>query len=312
MRVAVIDVGTNTIHLVVSEVARDGSAAVVEAVRHTAELGRGADASGLAPDATARALDAIRACRAACDRLRVDAITTAATSAVRDAANGVAFCERVAVETGIRLRVVTGEEEARLVWLGVRREIDLSGGPALLVDLGGGSVELVSCDATGVLCACSLPLGHIRMTERLPSAPTGEAIALLRAHVRSVLAPHAPSFAATTGPFVGTSGPIRTLARLAAGVRGDPVPSQGQGLVLARAHVEALLARATGRAGLQGLDPRRRATVPAAAAVVAEVMTSVGREELVTSEHGLREGLLADWIERHLPAHRPATADQVE
>lgn len=313
MRVAAIDVGTNSVHLLVADVGPAGELTVVEKAREQVELGRGGiERNVLTPEAMERGIQALVSFRQATDLLQVEAIHAAATSAVREAKNGSEFCKAVRDRTGIHVKVINGHDEARLIWLGVRRDLDLARGPALLVDIGGGSVEVVLCDANGLLAAHSLPLGHIRLSEHFPQSdpPTAAELQAVRKHVRSALAPVLADIRpGGPGTFVGTSGSIRTLAKMALLAKGHPEPQHEHGLVLERSDLKKLLERFTNTrqarlTDLPGMDPRRRATLPTAAAVLYQVMKSLDRDLIVTSERSLRDGLLEDWIEHNQPELR--------
>ena len=308
MRVAAIDVGTNSVHLLVADVAPDGEITIVEKAREQVELGRGGlDRQRLAEDAMERGIAALRLFRTAIDTLEVDDVYATATSAVREAQNGGDFVEAVSRATGIHIRTISGVEEARLIYLGVRPDLDLAAGPALLLDIGGGSVEFILCTTDGILAARSLPLGHIRLTEAHVhhDPPSHSEIALIRDRtedaVRQMLAQW-PRVAAAT--LVGTGGSVRTLARMATLARGEPEPAHENGLLLARRDIKRLLAQFSTRprselGDLPGMDSRRRATVSAAAAMLTQAMKTLGHDELVTSDRSLRDGLLANWIDAH-------------
>ncbi len=311
---AAIDVGTNSIHLLVADVGPDGSIRTVEKQRNQVELGRGGlGSTRLAEDAMARGLHALTAYQRTVEALGVEAVTAAATSAVREAENGSAFVRAVREQTGIHVRTVSGTEEARLLFQGIKADLDFGDGPALIVDIGGGSLELVLGDETGVRLARSLPLGHIRLAERfLESDPPrkGE-LAALADHVADTLeapldAIRARAAERGVSELVGTSGSIRTLGRMVTRQRGDYETPHGQGLVLRLPELgplEAIFAttKRTRLADVPGMDPRRRATLPAAAVVVRHVLEAFPDLDLVTSDRSLRDGLLADWVERHRP-----------
>ncbi|MEN0061531.1 MAG: Ppx/GppA phosphatase family protein [Myxococcota bacterium] len=311
MRVAAIDVGTNSIHLLVADVGPDGVMRLVEKQRNQVELGRGGlDQTRIADDAMARGIRALTTYRHTIEALGAEAITAAATSAVREAENGPDFVRAVQQATGIHIRPVSGAEEARLLYQGVKADLDFSDGPVLLVDIGGGSLEIVACNQDEVLLARSMPLGHIRLSERFfenDPPRRGEWSALTK-HVEQTL--HATlediRSVAAIARLVGTSGSIRTLGRMATRHRGEQEPPHGQGLVIGLAELKALqkIFAATKRARLAdvpGMDPRRRATLPAAAVVIRAVLEAFEPLPLVTSDRSLRDGLLADWVERHRP-----------
>jgi exopolyphosphatase/guanosine-5'-triphosphate,3'-diphosphate pyrophosphatase len=309
MRVGAIDIGTNSVHLFVADVAPDGTVTVVEKQRHQVELGEGGMVAGLTPAAIDRALVALHAFRTTCDSLGVEAIHCAATSAVREAANGVDFCKRVKAETGIHVRVISGLDEARLIYLGARQHLDFSRGRVLLVDLGGGSTEFILCDAEMAYVRASLPLGHLRAAAVRPSrgAPSRTDLDAIRAWARAELDALRPRIhPGDVARMVGTSGTFRTLARMATIARGDFPPEHDDGLMLTRAELEDLLERLPRLSparlvALPGMDPRRKATLPAGAAVIAEILAFAEVDHLTTSAYALRDGLIVDWIQRHRP-----------
>jgi exopolyphosphatase/guanosine-5'-triphosphate,3'-diphosphate pyrophosphatase len=310
MRVAAIDVGTNSIHLLVVDVLPDGSVKLVEKARSQVMLGSGGlGKHEITPEAFQRGITAIEGFKAACDSLEVVDVHAAATSAVREASNGEEFCAEVKRRTDIHVRIISGVDEARLIYLGARSDLHFHAGRVALVDVGGGSTEFVLCDRNGPLHLQSLPLGHIRLTDMFRSADTltsNERQAIKR-HVRATLVPLLKRIRrGDVGAVVGTSGTVRCLARMATLERGEPLPEHDQGLVLRRKEVERLISRfsdlPTDRLGeLPGMDMRRRHTLPAGAIIVREALKALDVDHLTTSDRSLRDGLIADWIARHRP-----------
>jgi exopolyphosphatase / guanosine-5'-triphosphate,3'-diphosphate pyrophosphatase len=310
LRIGAIDVGTNSVHLVVADIDPDGRIQVVEKQRRQVALGEGGlDGRRLSPAAMRRALRALGAFREACDSLDVQDIHCAATSAVREAENGVDFCKQVKAEIGIHVRIITGLDEARLIYLGARPHLDFSRGRVLLVDLGGGSTEFVLCDAETTQVRASLPLGHLRATAlfRRQDPATAAEIDAVRRWTRDALAPLATRVhPGDVGLVVGTSGTMRCLARMATRARGEVPTDTGDGLLLSRDEVEHQLVQfqdlpARKLARLPGMDDKRRDTLPAGAAIVAEVLRFFAQDQLVTSAYSLRDGLLVDWVLRNRP-----------
>lgn len=309
MRVAAIDIGTNSVHLLIADISPDGDIAVVEKQRVQVELGEGGLVDGLTPAAIERGLTALHQFRSACDSLEVEAIHCAATSAVREASNGVAFCRRVKAETGIHVRIISGLDEARLIYLGARPHLDFSEGRVLLVDLGGGSTEFILCDAEVAYVRASLPLGHLRAAahQSARGTPSAKTIARIRAWAREVLGELAPRVQPSeVARMVGTSGTFRTLARIATFERGELPTEHDDGLVLRADELEGFLARlpklsVSKLTSMPGMDARRKETLPAGAAVIAEIMAFAKVEHLTTSAYALRDGLIVDWIQRHRP-----------
>lgn len=309
-RVGAIDVGTNSVHLVIADVSADGAITVVEKQRHQVALGEGGLAGQhLTEAAMDRALTALESFKLACDSFEVTDIHCAATSAVREAENGGDFCKRVKDKTGIHVRIISGLDEARLIYLGARQHLDFSHGPVLLVDLGGGSTEFVLCDADTAHVRASLPVGHLRATElhRRADPMTPAEVQALEEWTRTELAP----LAARVHPddvarVVGTSGTMRCLARMATLARGATPTEHADGLILHAHEVDALIGKflkvpANKLVRMPGMDDRRKHTLPAGAIVVAEVLRLFGKDHLYTSAYSLRDGLVVDWIQRHEP-----------
>jgi len=169
MKIATIDIGTNSIHTIIAEVHGDGTFQVVDQFKDMVRLGSGeTDATGLTPRAITEGLGALVKAKTICETRRVEEIIAVATSAVREAKNGGSFIEQVQRETGIAINVITTEEEARLIYLGVRESIDLSARHALIIDIGGGSIEFVIADRSSVQFTASIKLGVLRLLNRFP------------------------------------------------------------------------------------------------------------------------------------------------
>ena len=300
---AAIDLGTNSFHLVLARVDDDGQFDVLDKAKEVVRLGSGAgEMRLLAPDAIDRGLAALGRFKRIADSqgATIDAV---ATSALREATNRDEFLRRALDEVGIDVEVVSGAEEARLIHLGVLQSVPLYDERILVVDIGGGSTEFVVGEGTDVLLARSLKLGAIRLTDRF--FPDGKArrsaIADCRSYVRSFLAP-AIADVSTLRPFtaVGSSGTILTMARIVAAAAGrDPdavVSGDGFGTDDLADAVETVLNHKTAdaRAGIVGLDDRRRDIIPAGAILLQEILDMLGAERMVVSDAALREGILID------------------
>jgi exopolyphosphatase/guanosine-5'-triphosphate,3'-diphosphate pyrophosphatase len=188
MRLGAIDVGSNSVHMIIADVGREGHIQVVDRVKEMVRLGRRTFMTGRLPDESmdlaVRALNHfVRIARVR----KVDRMRAVATSAVREARNRTAFVRRVRRETGLALEVISGNEEARLIFLAARHALGLDGGPHLLVDVGGGSVELVLVQDGRPLWMKSSPLGVARLTERYLSddPPSGAQLRRLEKHLDS-------------------------------------------------------------------------------------------------------------------------------
>src|SRR6476661_3830063 len=167
MRIAAIDIGTNSIHMIVVQVRPDLSFEVIDREKDMVRLGAGGlDGRSLSPAAIATALQTLTKFRRLAESHKVDEILAAATSATREADNGGDFIAEVAKQTGIRIRVISGTEEARLIHLAAGYGVDVGGSTAVVIDIGGGSVEVTLGTATHLTLGKSFKTGVIRLTER--------------------------------------------------------------------------------------------------------------------------------------------------
>src|SRR6478609_2001731 len=300
MRLGVIDVGSNTVHLLVVD-AHLG-AHPLPAYSHKIELRLSeyvADGGRIAQAGADRLVEFVRDCLTIADDHGVEDLLAFATSAIREAPNGDAVLSRVHVETGTELQVLSGPDEARLTFLAVRRWFGWSSGRLLVVDIGGGSLELASGLDEQPDVALSLPLGAGRLTrERLPGDPPSVAAAReLRAHVRSALAEHVRPLLTSGSPdrAVGTSKTLRSLARIAgAAPRADGpfVPR-----TLSRDDLHAIVNRlarldTAARATLPGVSEGRARQLYAGALVAEAALDLLQVEQLDICPWALREGLI--------------------
>lgn len=247
---------------------------------------------------------AVTQARRVAEAERVDALLATATSAVRDARNGAAVIARIEAALGQPLQVLDGETEAELTFLAVRRWFGWSAGQLLLLDIGGGSLEIAAGAEEMPDAAASVPLGAGRMTvQYLPNDPPGEAdVERLRAHAEATIATVLPRFVALPRPdhVVGSSKAIRSLARLV----GYPAPgwSGSERMLLPRASLGSWIPRlarlpASARQELPGITPDRTFQIVAAAVSLHVAMTALELDELEVSPWALREGVLLRYIE---------------
>ena len=187
MRLAAIDVGSNSLHMVIADVSADGRIEVVDRVKEMVRLGRSAFTTGhLTPEAMHLATSTLTTFGRLARARHVERLRIVATSAVREARNGAAFVRRLRRQTGLPVRVISGAEEARLIYRAARYALGLDGGPHLLVDVGGGSVELVLVQDGRALWLRSLPLGAARLSEQflLHDPPRPAEVRQLEKHLR--------------------------------------------------------------------------------------------------------------------------------
>jgi exopolyphosphatase/guanosine-5'-triphosphate,3'-diphosphate pyrophosphatase len=302
VRLAAIDVGSNSVHMVVADVAPDGRIAVVDRVKEMLRLGRGAFTTGrLAPEAMELGVRAMQTFAHLAKARRVERLRVVATSAVREAQNGPAFVQRLRRETGLPVHVISGGEEAELIFRAARHALGLEGGPHLLVDVGGGSVELVLVRDGKPLWLRSLPLGVTRLTERFLGGdpPSGRRVKRLEKHLeREMGTILATARYGGVHRAVGTSGTVNTLVAMARAARGDYL-GRLHGASASAAEVHRLrrriLALPTGRrAEIRGIDGKRVDLMPAAAVLIDFVLSRAGAANLVACSWALREGVLLD------------------
>ena len=288
-QVAVVDVGSNSVRLVIYRL--DGRAIwTVYNEKSLAGLGQDLPATGrLSPEGVESAITVLRRFRALLDGWKAENVMAVATAAVRDAADGPMFLKRVLQETGLKVRLLEGEEEARYAALGV-----LAGYPeakGIVADLGGSSLELIALDGQAPADGVSLPLGPFAL-----GAPRPLAIDRTRRVIETALAPHAARFRAKELHAVG--GGWRNLALLHMELTGYPLRvahqyqmSRGDAVDLAR-FVERQSKASLQR--IEGLSKRRFETLPYAALVLEEAIAALKIERIVISAFGLREGLLLE------------------
>jgi exopolyphosphatase/guanosine-5'-triphosphate,3'-diphosphate pyrophosphatase len=304
MRVAAIDIGTNSVHLLVAEVQVDGSFRVLDSQKEMVQLGRGEFRDRrLAPEPMERALSALASFARLAAGHEARPVLAVATSAVREASNGGDFLNEVAGRTGFRVRVITGEEEGRLIYRAVRHYVDLGDRRVVVVDIGGGSVELVLGVGPRALAVDSLKLGHIRLAERLEGDPPDpESVGALRESCREALAGVLETYTRIPADLVvGTSGTIEAFARLdlADGKDGGEAHLHSlESETVSRLARRLLKSAAADRRKLPGLDGPRADTIAAGGLALEEILNGLGTERVTVCTAALREGLILDFLDR--------------
>ncbi|MFS0892917.1 Ppx/GppA phosphatase family protein [Microbacterium sp. 179-I 3D3 NHS] len=306
MRLGVLDIGSNTVHMLAADVRPGGRPLATTSDRTVLRLMRYLTPDGAISEEGVLALEAaVAQARRVAESERVDALLATATSAVRDAGNGADVIARIEAVLGQPLQVLDGETEAELTFLAVRRWFGWSAGQLLLLDIGGGSLEIAAGAEEVPDAAASVPLGAGRMTVQfLPNDPPGaDDVERLRAHARKTLADVLPPFIGLPRPdhVVGSSKAIRSLARLT----GYPVPgwSGTDRMLLPRAALGSWIPRlarlpASARQELPGITADRTFQIVAAAVSLHEAMTALDLDELEVSPWALREGVLLRYIEQ--------------
>jgi len=297
MRVAVVDIGTNSTRLLVAEL-RDGRVAELDRRTTVTRLGEGLEASGrLSDGAIARVSDALAAYREAIDALGAARVVAVATSAMRDAANGPAFRDEIERRFGIDARTISGDEEARLTFLGATagREAEAE---TLVIDIGGGSTEYVTGQpGSDPGFHVSTRMGSVRHSERhLHHDPPGEPeLAALAQDARSIVESEVPAGVRDrVGAGIAVAGTATSLAGIDQEL--DPYdPERVHGYRLSRASCERLVARLAElplaqRRNLAGLHPDRAPTIVAGAGILLESMRVFDLDEIEVSENDILHG----------------------
>ncbi|HVX95528.1 MAG TPA: Ppx/GppA phosphatase family protein [Polyangia bacterium] len=308
MRIAALDCGSNSFHLIVADVETGGRIQILDRAKEMVRLGDHTLHTGvIPPEIFRRALDALKFLRRIADRHKPDALVAVATSAVREAQNGGEFVRAARDEVGIDIRVIRGDEEARLIYLGARSSLNLGKRRVALFDLGGGSLEVILADAQELYFASSLKLGVIRLSEACPVSdpPTPRERAQLAERARSVLEPVIARVRAMGFDFVAlTSGTASALAGLLGLERERPASQRTTALPLkALIELERKLGtmRSADRARMPGLDARRSDTIYTGAVVLRSVLELAGASEAELCETALREGIIADYVATNRP-----------
>jgi exopolyphosphatase / guanosine-5'-triphosphate,3'-diphosphate pyrophosphatase len=315
MRIAAIDIGTNSIHMIVVKVRPDLSFEVIDREKDMVRLGAGSlDGRRLTPSAIASGLQTLTKFKRLADSHTVDEIVAAATSAVREAENGGDFIAAVADQTGIQIRVISGTEEARLIHLAAAYGVAVGSSTAVAIDIGGGSVEVTLGTATHLKLGRSFKVGVIRLTERFvksdPLADQDER--RLVKHLNREFGAYLDQISgAGFDRVIGMSGTILSLGALALTDGGAPPEElrnrRVSAKVLHRLRKRLVAADLQERLHTAGLDPRRADLSVAGSVLLDTMLRRLGAEELTLCDLALREGLVLDYIHRN-----SATIQKVE
>ncbi len=311
-RVAAIDIGTNSIHLLIATIDPAlHSFSVLLTEKATTRLGERDEETGdLSAEAIERAFLTLRHCRELAASHGVEQIVTAATSAVREAPNGRAFLQAIQEKLGLEVDLVSGLEEARLIYLGVLSGMSLGERPHLILDIGGGSTELILADGRDARVLTSTRIGAVRLhrdfgqQDPLPA----ERRTFLEAYLQGALDPAVAQVrqelrAGERPLLVATSGTAMALAALAASEDPKP-PLKLQGYRISKDRLDQLVDRLWSlspeqRRALAPLNDRRAEIIVPGALILQTTMAMLQVSELVVCEKALREGLIVDWMLRN-------------
>lgn len=302
MRAASIDMGSNSVRLLVAEVAAGGRVTPLRHERAVTRLAGGMSASGrLNPHGIGPTIAALAAYARMARDAGAEVVVAAATSAMREAADAPEVIGRIRAEAGLDVRVLTGAEEAEATARGVLSS-GIAAHSAIIVDMGGGSTECIAWDSARVIHASSTPVGVVRLHERFIASdpPRAEELAALReaarGHARDIIGPALQAL----GPgatLIGTAGTVTTLAAMALGMEHyDRARVQGYRLDMAwlRETIERISRMTMAeRSAIAGLEPARADLIIPGIALTIELTEAVGGGCLLVSDFGLLEGLLA-------------------
>lgn len=312
MKIAIIDIGTNSVHMVIVQVSKNFSVEILDRAKEHAQLGDTSFQEGvLSDEAVERGLSAIRKFKKLADIQGAQKIKAVATSAVREALNGGDFIERIRAETGIKVQVITGEEEARLIYLAVKHSIPFLKKPFVIVDIGGGSVEIVIANERGMLESWSLKLGTLRLRgDFLPKDPAKDPpgkkqLQKLNKHIAKTLSPiitKIRSYKVET--LIGTSGTLMNLVSMAHFLKSDRSIEMMnhyriEASYLKEIHEMIFKMNRRERLKIRGMEPSRADLVLPGSAVVNHILKQADLMEVMLCDEAIREGVIYDYLEKN-------------
>jgi exopolyphosphatase/guanosine-5'-triphosphate,3'-diphosphate pyrophosphatase len=311
-RFAAIDIGTNSIRLIVAEAQRRGNYRILDDEKAPTRLGRNLSQTGrLDPAAVLESLDALRRMRAIAQGYQVCRLQAIATCAVREAQDGDEFCRRAFEETGVQIEVISSEREAFLAFYGVTRNFDVAGKNVAVADIGGGSTEIILANGSVIETTYATPLGAVRLTEQFlaGSAPADEELASLVDGIDRTLKRKTRKPPFYPHLLIGSGGTFTTLATMVMAQRqqvGLPV----QAYQVTHAEVRHLFDRlakmsAKARKNVPGLSSDRADIIVAGLAVIDRVMRRFRVNRLQVHAGGVRDGLLLTMVDDALGGEMP-------
>jgi exopolyphosphatase/guanosine-5'-triphosphate,3'-diphosphate pyrophosphatase len=299
-RIAAIDIGSNSIRQIVADVSASGQIRAVDEMKAMPRLGEGLEASGaLGRTAIDTGVASVQRMVTLARKLGAERIEIVATSAVRDASNAADFTGAILEETGVPVRVLSGEEEALLCFRSALAHFELGSGRSLVMDIGGGSLELVLAKDGLIERVASLPYGAVRMTERfLHPEIRPRAVRELRAYVKEGLRRAMPVKDWRGAQVIGSGGTFTNLAGIVLN-RAGVTSRSTHGTRITRVELEHVLdwlqrLSPEERTAVPGLNPARSEIIVAGLAVAAEVLARFDPRDLLVSGYGIREGLLLE------------------
>jgi exopolyphosphatase/guanosine-5'-triphosphate,3'-diphosphate pyrophosphatase len=312
-RIAAIDIGTNSVHMVVVEIKPELPAfTIIDREKATVRLGdRDLSSGNLTPEAINRALAALKRCQEVAKGLQVTEIIAVATSATRESPNGRDFIHQIKQDLGLEVNLISGQEEARRIYLGVLSGIEFNQEPHIIIDIGGGSTELVLADSKEARVLTSTKVGAVRLTaEFVHSDPISNTdFTYLQAFIcgqleRSIEEIKGAIQRGERLKLVGTSGTIETLCLLIAAEKNGQSPLRTHGFQINLNELQGLINKLRKlslqeRSQLPGMNDRRAEIIIAGALILQEAMLMLGLTNITFCERALREGVIVDWMLTH-------------
>lgn len=307
-RVTAIDLGTNSFHAIIVDIYPDGSFYTIDKLKEMVLLQEKESENHLSEEAMGRGMEALRRIKKLSDSRGAEKILAYATSAIREAVNGGEFIQRVIDETGIKIHAIPGRIEAELIAIAVQHGVKMSEEPALIMDIGGGSVEFIIANHQKIFYMASKKIGVARMTAHYVKGDpiTKAETKAMELYFREQLTEVAQAFAMNRCvKLIGSSGTMQNIASIIAHAKEDyPELSLNEYSLKAeefyRFYDDAIGMNYQQRAQLRGLDEQRINLLPAGLVLVRYILKTFGIKELKISDQALREGIILRYIKRDL------------
>ncbi|MDM9584457.1 Ppx/GppA phosphatase family protein [Nostoc sp. GT001] len=311
--IAAIDLGTNSLHMVVVKIDPTLPAfSIIAKEKETVRLGdRNLTTGELKPEIIEKAIAALGRFQEVAKTINAETIIAVATSAVREAPNGKDFLHKIEAELGLSVDLISGQEEARRIYLGVLSGMEFHNQPHMIIDIGGGSTELILGDSHQARTLTSTKVGAVRLTSELITTDpiSNTEFNYLESYTRGMLERSVDEILANlklgeSPRLVGTSGTIETLAMIHAREKSGVIPSTLNGYQFSFKDLQELVNRLrklnnSERAEIPGMPEKRPEVILAGAVILQEAMTLLGSESVTVCERSLREGVIVDWMLTH-------------
>lgn len=311
--IAAIDLGTNSLHMVVVKIDPTLPAfSIIAREKETVRLGdRNLTTGELKPEIIEKAIAALGRFQEVAKTINAETIIAVATSAVREAPNGKDFLHTIETELGLSVNLISGQEEARRIYLGVLSGMEFNNQPHMIIDIGGGSTELILGDSHQARTLTSTKVGAVRLTSELITTDpiSNTEFQYLQAYAHGMLERSVEEILANlesgeSPRLVGTAGTIETLAMIHAREKSGVIPSTLNGYQFSFKDLQELVNRLrklsnSERAEIPGMPEKRPEVILAGAVILQEAMTLLGSESVTVCERSLREGVIVDWMLTH-------------